>query len=195
MENSVRPRLLCKWPHVVKYITYMYLCWKEISTLKKMLQKCFVQGMDLIKLLYYNTLIQLSRPAYHCKLFLQHWKLFFSFICSTKEQFCGFPELYEWVESSMTLIKNEGNMWRSSILNRNSCLLWMMHEDSLLEEKYEATVKSLLNTRVSSNIFLKASLSFLSLLAVHSPTHKRYYMSLQIKHNIFISLQGSQKKT
>lgn len=42
----------------------------------------------------------------------------------------------------------------------------MMHEDSLLEEKYEATVKSLLNTRVSSNIFVKASLSFLSLLVV-----------------------------
>lgn len=176
----------------------MYLCWKEISTLKKMLQKCFVQGMDLIKLLYYNSLIQLSRPAYHCKLFLQHWKLFFSFVCSTKEQFCGFPELYEWVESSMTLIKNEGNMWRSSILNRNSCLLWMMHEGSLLEEKYEATVKSLLNTRVSSNIFSKGIFVFsfiISSQAVHSPPHKRYYMSLQIKHNIFISLQGSQKKT
>lgn len=60
-----------------------------------MLQKCFVQEVDLIKLLYYNTLIQLIIPAYHCKLFLWHLKLFSSFICSTKELFCGFPELYE----------------------------------------------------------------------------------------------------
>lgn len=48
---------------------------------------------------------------------------FFSFICSTEEQFCAFYELYECIESFLTLMKYEGNMGRSSILNRNSSLL------------------------------------------------------------------------
>lgn len=64
-----------------------------------------------------------------------------------------------------------------------------MHEGSLLEEKCEATIKSLLNATVSSNIFLKASLSFIiSSHTIHFPPHKIYYMSLWIKYNIFISL-------